>query len=182
MPRGHTQNGSRLLVAAGRLVPQKDYPTMLRALKIIRQRHDARLMILGEGEQRPRLEGLVKELGLESYVSMPGIVKNPYAYMARADLFVMSSAWEALPTVLIEALALGAPVVSTDCVNGPREILQDGRYGALVPVGDVSALAEAVAAALSAPRRELPDDALLPFTIDYAVDQYCRFIKELTRA
>ena len=91
LPAGH----SRLLLAVGRLRPQKDLPTLLRALKLVREGHDARLMILGEGEERPRLEGLVKELCLESCVSMPGIVKNPYAYMARADLFVLSLAWEA---------------------------------------------------------------------------------------
>ncbi len=111
---------------------------------------------------------------------MPGIVKNPYAYMSRADLFVLSSAWEALPTVLIEALAVGVPVVATDCVSGPREILRDGRYGALTPVGDAAALAGAVSAALSAPRRELPEEALRPYTLDYAVNEYCRFIEELT--
>ena len=94
------------LVGRGALAPQKDFPTLLRALKIVRRDHDVRLMILGEGKERPRLESLAKELCLESYVSMPGIVKNPYAYMARADLFVLSSAWEALPTVLIEALAV----------------------------------------------------------------------------
>jgi glycosyltransferase involved in cell wall biosynthesis len=139
------------------------------------------LIILGEGEERPRLESLVKELCLDSFVSMPGIVKNPYAYMARVDLFVLSSAWEALPTVLIEALAAGAPVVATDCVSGPREILHDGRYGALAPVGDVAALATAMSAALSAPRQKLPEEALRPYTVEYAVDEYCRFIEEATR-
>ncbi len=172
---------SRLLLAAGRLRPQKDFSTLLRALKIVRQNHDVRLMILGEGEERPRLEDLVKELRLEACVSLPGIVRNPYAYMARADLFVLSSAWEALPTVLIEALAVGLPVVATDCVSGPREILRDGRYGALVPVGDVAALAEAVSAALSVPRPELPEEALRPYTVDYAVDQYSQFIEEVAR-
>jgi glycosyltransferase involved in cell wall biosynthesis len=171
---------SRLLLGVGRLAPQKDFPTLLRALKIVRRDHDARLMVLGEGAERPRLESLVKELCLESCVCMPGIVKNPYAYMSRADLFVLSSAWEALPTVLIEALAVGVPVVATDCVSGPREILRDGRYGALTPVGDAAALAGAVSAALSAPRRELPEEALRPYTLDYAVNEYCRFIEELT--
>ena len=151
---GQSEAGhSRILLGVGRLTPQKDFPTLLRALKLVRQGHDVRLVILGEGEERPHLESLVKELSLESCVSMPGVVKNPYAYMARADQFVLSSAWEALPTVLIEALAAGAPVVATDCVSGPREILQDGRYGVLTPVGDVTALAEAVSATLSAPRR-----------------------------
>jgi glycosyltransferase involved in cell wall biosynthesis len=172
----------RLLLGVGRLAPQKDFPTLLRALKIVREFDDVRLILLGEGKERPRLEGLVKELGLESHVSMPGIAKNPYAYMAGADLFVLSSAWEALPTVLIEALAVGVPVVATDCVSGPREILQDGRYGALAPVGNPAALAEAITAALSKPRCEVPPEALRPYTIDYAVNEYCRLIEEVTHA
>ncbi len=118
------------LLAVGRLTPQKDLPTLLRALQIVRQNDDVRLTILGEGPERERLESLVKELGLESCVRMPGVARNPYAYMARADVFVLPSAWEALPTVLIEALALGARVVATDCISGPREILHGGRYGA----------------------------------------------------
>jgi glycosyltransferase involved in cell wall biosynthesis len=171
----------RLLLGVGRLAPQKDFATLLRALEIVRRDHDVRLIILGEGNERPRLESLAQEFGLGPHVSMPGTVKNPYAYMARADLFVLSSAWEALPTVLIEALAVGVPVVATDCVSGPREILREGRYGALTPVGDAAALAAAVSAALGAPRRELPCEALRPYSVDYAVDAYCRLIKEVTR-
>ncbi len=118
--RWFTPGPFKSLLAVGRLMPQKDFPTLLRALPAVRQCGDVRLTILGEGDERPRLESLVKELSLESCVSMPGAVRNPYAYMARADLFVLSSAWEALPTVLIEALALGVPVVAADCVSGPR--------------------------------------------------------------
>jgi glycosyltransferase involved in cell wall biosynthesis len=177
---GRPQPRFRLLLGVGRLTVQKDFRSLLRALKIVRQHHEARLMILGEGNERSRLECLAKELGVDDYVSMPGIVKNPYAYLARADLFVLSSAWEALPTVLIEALAVGTPVVATDCESGPREILRDGRYGTLVGVGDVAALAKAVSVALSAPQTKLPEDALLPYTVDHAVDEYCRFIAELT--
>ena len=138
-------------------------------------------MILGEGPERLRLESLVAELGLGDRVALPGFGPNPYAYMARAALVVLSSISEALPTTLIEAMALGTPVVATDCKYGPREILQDGRYGPLVPVGDPAALAEAISAALSAARRELPPEALQPYTMDYALDQYCRLIEEVTR-
>ena len=138
-------------------------------------------MILGEGEDRPRLEGLIAELGLGDCVALPGFGANPYAYMARAALFVLSSISEALPTALIEAMAVGTPVVATDCKCGPQEVLQDGRFGALVPVGDVAALAEAMSAALSAPRRELPAEAVRPYTMDHAVDEYCRLIAEVTR-
>ena len=101
-----------------------------------------RLLILGEGEERPRLESLVAELGLGDCVALPGFGANPYAYLVRAAVFVLSSISEALPTALIEAMAVGTPVVATDCKCGPREILQDGRFGALVPVGDVAAWPE----------------------------------------
>ena len=110
---------------------------------------------------------------------MPGFVNNSLACLAKASLFVLSSAWEALPTVLIEALAVGAPVVSTDCRSGPREILAAGRYGRLVPVGDVAALARAMSEALSEPRRAVPEEALERFRFDFAVDEYCRLIEEL---
>jgi glycosyltransferase involved in cell wall biosynthesis len=169
-----------VILAVGRLMEQKDHGTLLRAVSTLRRTLDVRLVILGEGPERPRLEALVRSLGLESSVSMPGLVTNPYAYMARADLFVLSSAWEALPTVLIEALAVGAKVVSTDCMTGPAEILQGGRYGNLTPVGDPVALAEAMSAALSTPRQAVPAEALLPYTMDYALDEYCRLIAEVT--
>jgi glycosyltransferase involved in cell wall biosynthesis len=175
----------KTLLAVGRLAPQKGLPMLLRALRTVRERDDIRLTILGEGGERVRLEVLVKELGLESCVCMPGLVKNPYAYMAHADLFVLPSAWEALPTVLIEALAVGARVVATDCISGPREILQGGRYGTLVPVGDAAALAAAITAALQAPRHasacsETPPEAVRPYTVERAVDEYCRMIGEVT--
>ena len=147
----------------------------------LRRKHEVRLMILGEGNDRPRLESLIAEMGLGASVALPGFAANPYNYMARAALFVLSSISEALPTALIEAMAVGTPVVATDCKCGPKEVLQDGRFGSLVPVGDVAALAEAMAAALSAPRCQLPPDALQPYTMDHAVDEYCRIIDEVTR-
>jgi len=107
-----------VLLAVGRLQVQKDYPTLIRAFAQVRQTQPVRLLILGEGSERPLLEALIKELGLEQDVSLPGFVMNPYAYMARAALFVLSSRWEGLPTVLIEALCCGTPVVATDCPSG----------------------------------------------------------------
>ena len=140
-----------VILGVGRLTRQKDFPTLIRAFALMRQRRPARLVILGEGEQRTRIDALVSEAGLEDDVDLPGFVGNPYAYMARAAVFVLSSVWEGLPNVLVEAMATGTPVVSTDCESGPAEILEGGRYGRLVPVGDVEALAEAVLATLDAP-------------------------------
>jgi glycosyltransferase involved in cell wall biosynthesis len=127
---------------------------------------------LGEGKERPLLEELIKKLGLEHDVSLPGFVMNPYAYMARASLFVLSSRWEGLPTVLIEALCCGTPVVSTDCPSGPREILKDGQYGQLVPVGDVDELARAIAAALNDRAPSPPSESWQPYDLENVVNQY----------
>lgn len=133
-----------VVLGAGRLVEQKDFKTLIRAFEQVSRQHPARLVILGEGEERSRLMEIVRERGLEEVVDLPGFVDNPYAYMARSSVFVLSSAWEGLPNTLIQALAVGTPVVSTDCESGPREILQGGRFGSLVPVGDEKALASAV--------------------------------------
>jgi len=163
-----------VILAVGRMKPQKDFPTLLRAFAMVRNRRDCRLVILGEGELRPMLEALVKELGISDSVQMPGFADNPFPWMRGASLFVLSSAWEGLPNVLIQAMACGTPVVSTDCPSGPREILEDGQWGALVPVGDVDALAEEIDAALSA--RIVPDVAVRgrQFSMDNALDAYIR--------
>jgi glycosyltransferase involved in cell wall biosynthesis len=145
-----------LLMAAGRLVEQKDFQGLLQALALVRQQHPARLVILGEGPLRPRLQAQSDELGLADAVLLPGFVANPMAWMARAAVFVLSSRWEGLPGVLLQAMACGAPVVSTDCPHGPREILEDGRWGELVPVGDAAALAAAITRQLASPAAQLP--------------------------
>jgi glycosyltransferase involved in cell wall biosynthesis len=169
--------GPPVILGAGRLTKQKDFPTLVRAFAEVRRRHPARLLILGEGEDRPALEALIGELGLSDDVALPGFRDNALAYMARSAVFVLSSVWEGLPTVLIEALAAGTRVVSTDCPSGPREILQEGRLGALVPLGDVPALANAILAALDRPRGGVPDEALTPFTRDASVDHYLRVLE-----
>jgi glycosyltransferase involved in cell wall biosynthesis len=166
-----------VIVGVGRLTRQKDFPTLLRAFAKVRQCRSARLMILGEGEERPQLEALAQELGLGDDVALPGFQGNAMAYMANSALFVLSSAWEGLPTVLIEALAAGTRVVSTDCPSGPREILQEGRLGALVPVGDATALGRAMMEEMEHPRETVPQDALAPFTMDAAVDHYLCLIE-----
>lgn len=166
-----------VVLGVGRLTPQKDFATLLRAFATLRAARPARLMILGEGEERPRLEGLVRELGIGDDVALPGFQANAMAHLSAAALFVLSSAWEGLPTVLIEALAAGTRVVSTDCPSGPTEILQEGRLGRLVPVGDAAALAAAMAETLDRPAAPVPPDALAPFTRDVAVDHYLSLIE-----
>jgi glycosyltransferase involved in cell wall biosynthesis len=166
-----------VIVGVGRLTRQKDFPSLIRAFAEVRRLRTAHLIILGEGEDRTALETLVTELGLTADVALPGFRENAMAYLAGSALFVLSSAWEGLPTVLIEALAAGTRVVSTDCPSGPREILQEGRLGALVPVGDATALAEAMIEALDRPGDPVPRDALTPFTRDAAVDHYLSLIE-----
>lgn len=133
-----------VVLGIGRLTVAKDFCVLIHAFALVRKECQARLMILGEGEERTKLEVMVRELGLQQDVAMPGFIDNPYKYIKRAGVFVLSSRWEGLPTVLIEAEALGVPLVSTDCPNGPSEILDKGRYGRLVPVGDHRLLASAI--------------------------------------
>ena len=172
-PDGWWTGPHRRVLAVGRLKTIKDYATLLQAFARLRQRVDARLLILGDGECRAVLEVQVQQLGIGASVFMPGFVKDASSYYQRADLHVLSSTGEGLPTVIIEALAAGTPVVSTDCPSGPREILSDGQFGRLVPVGDAAALAAAMAESLAA----TPDAAALKaraqhFSIDKAVDRY----------
>ena len=163
-----------VILGVGRLAKQKDFPTLIRAFARVRQVRPARLLILGEGEERAALERLVREEGLEKEVALPGFAENPYPFMKRAAVFVLSSRWEGLGNVLIEALALGRPVVATDCPSGPREILEDGRWGRLVPVGDDAALAEAILEALEAGQAPAgaPQRMVERFGLDAVVEQY----------
>lgn len=140
-----------VIIAAGKLKLQKDFRTLLLAFASIRKNRRVRLIILGEGPLRTELTELAQELDISDDFQLPGHVKNPYAYFRRASVFVLSSAWEGLPNVLIEAMACGCPVVSTDCPSGPSEILDEGRVGRLVPVGDAVKLAEAVTETLDSP-------------------------------
>lgn len=165
-----------VVLAVGRLSEQKDYPTLLESFARLRTERTARLVILGEGEQRASLEARVKELGIERDVQMPGWVENPYPYMVRAGLFVLSSKFEGLPGVLIEALYCGAPLVATDCPSGPREILADGRYGTLVPIGDVASISDAMSRALAKPTERPPRESWLKFEMETVVDQYLQLL------
>jgi glycosyltransferase involved in cell wall biosynthesis len=162
-----------VILGVGRLAEQKDFPTLLQAFAQVRAQRQARLLLLGEGEMRRKLEALARELGVEQDVSLPGFASNPFAYMARAAVFVLSSTYEGLPGVLIQALACGCPVVSTNCPGGAAEILENGQYGRLVPVGDPAAMAQAIISTLEAPpdRGRLQTRASL-FSVDRAVEQY----------
>jgi glycosyltransferase involved in cell wall biosynthesis len=171
-----------VVLAAGRLVRQKDFSTLIEAFALVRAQRRARLIILGDADPRepgvrPALEDLIRARGLSDDVSLPGFVANPQAYMRRADVVALSSIYEGLPTVLIEALAVGTTIVATDCESGPREILDGGRYGTLVPVGDSRALAEALVAALDTPNdaSELRARARR-YTTEAVMGQYLRVL------
>lgn len=167
------ENGNLpVILAVGRLAEQKDFCTLIRAFARWRRTHEGRLLILGEGEERPKLEALVKQLNLEQYVGLPGFVPNPYPYMARAAMFVLSSKWEGLPTVLIEAMYCGVPVIATDCPSGPREILHNGKYGQLVPIGDVDSLARSIEAVTDGKRFSPPHESWQPFELERSVNHY----------
>lgn len=156
-----------VVLGIGRLHAQKDYETMIRAFGIVRTNRDARLLILGEGTERDRLLELVRKLGLEESVEFHGFVPNPHPYISRASVLALSSRWEGFGNVLVEALAAGTPVVSTDCPGGPAEILEYGAFGKLVPVGDAEAFAGAIVDTLD----NSPDrDALVHRAKDFSVD------------
>ncbi len=145
------REGRPLLVAVGRLTPQKDFPTLLRAVAQVVLTLPVDLLLIGEGPERSNLGVLIAELQLQPYVRLIGFQSNPYMYMKQAQLFILSSRWEGFGNVLVEAMALGVPVIATDCPYGPREILEDGKYGVLVPIGDEEALAQAILALLQDP-------------------------------
>jgi glycosyltransferase involved in cell wall biosynthesis len=167
------QNGEPpVIVAIGRLTAPKDYPLLIAAFARVLKSHRARLLILGEGEERSALESLIRELGLGNDVSMPGFVSNPFPYIVRSAAFVLSSRWEGLPGALIEAMYCGIPLISTDCPSGPREILLDGKYGRLVPIQDVDALSVAICDALDSKIPSPPSESWQRFNIDTVLDQY----------
>ncbi len=140
-----------VILGVGRLTKQKDFSTLIRAFALVKKDYPARLMILGQGEDLVSLQELVKELDLEENVNFPGFVPNPYTYMEKSSLVVLSSIFEGFGNVIVEAMLAGTPVVSTDCESGPAEILANGKYGKLVPVGDIATLAVAIINTLKNP-------------------------------
>jgi len=167
-----------VILGVGRLEEQKNFHNLIRAFGILRNSIDARLLILGEGSLRDVLQQQIEQLGLTEYASIPGFVDNPYSYLAHSSVFALSSDWEGLPTVIIEALAVGTPVVSTDCPSGANEILADGRYGALVPMKDPDALASSILSTLNgtADVETPPAEWLQQFTQPFAADRYAEIL------
>ncbi len=162
-----------VILAIGKLKKQKDFTNLLHSFQRVRSHRTARLIILGEGNERLRLLRLSRKLGVAEDVDLHGFRSNPFAFMARASVFVLSSAWEGFGNVLVEAMACGCPVVSTDCPSGPSEILKGGRFGPLVPVGVPDALAAAIERVMDAP----PDPGQLRsragfFTATSSADAY----------
>jgi glycosyltransferase involved in cell wall biosynthesis len=171
-PTGHPWLDDKqgpVLLGIGRLHEQKDFANLLRALALLPS--SVRVVVVGEGPLRPDLERLAGALGVADRVQFPGFVDNPYSYLRTADVFVLSSQWEGLPTALIEALPFDTSIVSTDCPSGPREILADGKWGALVPPGDPEALATAITNALGT-RTPRPPAAWERYRLDVATQAY----------
>ncbi len=162
-----------VVLGVGKLRPQKDFATLIDAFAKVRAKRPARLMILGEGSEEGRLRVRARRLDVSTDVALEGFVANPFAYMARAAVFALSSAWEGLPSVLIQAMACGCPVVSTDCPSGPSEILEGGAHGPLVPVGDSDALASEILRLLdSPPDREGPRRRAEDFSVERVALRY----------
>ena len=187
LPVAHSWFGdprTPVVLTVGRLfIRQKDQPTLLKAFAEILKSRSAKLVVLGEGPDKARLTDLACQLGVHSSVDFVGFQTNPFAYMARAQVFVLSSAYEGLPTVLIEAMACGVPVVATDCPSGPREILEGGKWGLLVPVGDWRLLARGILDTLDDP---IPSECLVARAKRYSstasLDQYLALLNRLMAA
>ena len=181
-PPGHPwfeDGGPPVIVAVGRLVPVKDYFTLLRACRRLFAHRSARLVILGDGPERFSLERWVRRVGISHRVAFLGWKDNPFAFMSRAAVFVLSSRHEGLPSVLVESLACGCPSVSTDCPSGPAEVLGHGRFGELVPVGDEVALAAAIDRVLDAPLDGYTlRSAAQPYAQDAVLSQYEHLIAD----
>lgn len=166
-----------VLIAAGRLESVKGFDLLIEAVRQVREHHDCRLILLGEGPLRDALQRQIESAGLAPHVKMPGFVDNPYAYMSRSQMFVLSSHFEGLPAVLIQAMACGIPVVTTDCPFGPAEVVTDGQDGLMVPTGDTAALAQGIGELLANPdrRHKLAEAGITSsrrFTLDNSLPRY----------
>lgn len=178
------KGGYKIIMTMGRMVPQKDHITLLHAFSILKKTMDVKLMIMGDTEQDPvyagRVRGQISKLGLQDSVELAGFKSNPFKYLSKASLFVLSSEYEGLPGSLVQAMACGCPVVSTDCPSGPAEILEDGKYGKLVSVGDAEQLALAMADSLNRQHQIVKIKKRADnFSIEESVDQHLSLIQNL---
>lgn len=170
-------DGVPTLIAAGRLAPWKGFDILILAMAELLKTRPARVLILGDGPSRAELERMITENGLQEFVKLPGYVANPLKYYRNADVFVLSSRVEGLPNVLVEAMMCGCTPVSTDCPTGPREVLDSGKYGYLVPVDDPDAMAAAIVKALDSPiADELLSEAIIPFAEDAVIDRHFQIL------
>lgn len=168
-----------VILGAGRLGPQKNFSLLLKAFALARKQKECRLIILGKGNQRQQLEQQAFALGIADAVAFPGFTDNPYAYMESADLFVLSSAWEPYGIVLIEALALGTPVVSTDCPIGPRGILKGGELGRLVPLDNPAVMSAAILESLlGTVDKEFLRQSVSEHTLQNSAKEYLKIIQD----
>lgn len=177
-PGKSLQRSKPYMLAVGSLDNQKRFDDLIKAYAsfIKLNDDDYELIILGEGKERESLMELAVNLGVESSIELPGFVDDPFMYMREAAVFVLSSAWEGLPNVLLQAMACGAPVVATDCKHGPREILAGGKYGELVPVGDIDAMAAAMSRQVRRGRVAFPPEALAPYDYEAVLDSYQKIL------
>lgn len=162
-----------VVVGLGELGGSKDYETLIKAFSKVRHKRFLRLFIMGRGKNKRNLEKLSSDLGVTKDIEFFGFVKNPFPYLSRASLFVHSSRYEGFGMALLEALALGVPVVATDCPFGPRDILQNGLYGALVPIGDSETMAKHMALILDTPPApSFLVQAAQPYSLENVTEQY----------
>jgi glycosyltransferase involved in cell wall biosynthesis len=168
-----------VILSVGRLTRQKDFKTLIRAFAKVRKMREARLVIIGEGEERQSLERLAAESGVGTDVRLPGFLDNPYKYMRHSAVFAISSAWEGFPNVLVEAMGAGVPAVATDCPSGPREILKGGRYGLLVPVGEHEKIADAILRQIDGNKPyDVPWEWIRQFESDFAIKAYMSVLEK----
>jgi glycosyltransferase involved in cell wall biosynthesis len=152
------------------LKPQKDFSTLIRAVQQANKKQELYLIILGEGNLKQNLKQLAEHLSIRNRICFPGFVDNPYAYMSKADVFALSSAWEGFPNVVVEAMACGTPVVCTNCPGGVSEILDNGTYGSVVPVGDSRAMAREIMDMILNPTES---ETLINRARSYSVAEMC---------
>jgi len=165
-----------VILSVGRLTEEKNFSLLIRAFANVRKKHNVRLLILGEGKLREQLTLLASQLSIEKDFSMPGFVDNPYAYMSKASLFVMSSDYEGFGNVLVEAMACGTPIISTNCPGGPVEILENGIWGELIPVGDLKALTSSIINMINKKNHSDTSKRANDFSTDLKIKEYLKIM------